>query len=86
MSTNKSFSTETAERYSRALFEVVEDSKEINRVESEIKNFQKILINNLEIENFIKDPTQSKKTQSNVLSLLADKLGFSKNLKNFFYC
>ena len=74
MSTNKSFSTETAERYSRALFEVVEDSKEINRVESEVKNFQKILINNLEIENFIKDPTQSKKTQSNVLSLLADKL------------
>ena len=60
MSTNKSFSTEAAERYSRALFEVVEDSKEINRVESEIKNFQKILINNLEIENFIKDPSQSK--------------------------
>ena len=84
MSTNKSFSTETAARYSRALFEVVEDSKEIDRVESEIKSFQKILINNLEIENFIKDPTQSKKTQSNVISLLADKLGFSKNLKNFF--
>ena len=84
MSTNKSFSTETAERYSRALFEVVEDSKELDRVESEIKNFQKILVNNLEIENFIKDPTRSKKTQSNVVSLLAEKLGFSKNLKNFF--
>ena len=84
MSANKSFSTETSERYSRALFEVVEDSKELDRVESEIKNFQKILVNNLEIENFIKDPTRSKKTQSNFVSLLTEKLGFSKNLKNFF--
>jgi len=33
MSTNKSFSTETSERYSRALFEVAKESGELEKVE-----------------------------------------------------
>ena len=37
MSTNKSFSTETSERYSRALFEVVKESGELEKVETDIK-------------------------------------------------
>ena len=51
MSTNKSFSTETSERYSRALFEVSLDSDDIDKVEYDItadklasmfnKNFQR---------------------------------------------
>ena len=39
MSTNKSFSTETSERYSRALFEISEESGELNKIEMDIKNF-----------------------------------------------
>ena len=38
MSTNKSFSTETSERYSRALFEVASETKEIDKVESDVRN------------------------------------------------
>ena len=84
MSTNKSFSTETAERYSRALFEVSKEAGELEKVESDIKNFRLLLNSNKEIKNFIKDPTQNFGQQINMINLLAEKLGFSKNLKNFF--
>ena len=39
MSTNKSFSTETSERYSRALFEVAKEDKDLEKIEKDIKNF-----------------------------------------------
>ena len=83
MSTNKSFSTETSERYSRALFEVSKEANELDKVENDIKNFQLVLIQT-DIKNFIKNPTQSIRQQNNFINLLSDKLGFSKNLKNFF--
>ena len=43
MSTNKSFSTETSERYSRALFEVAKEDNELDKIENDVKfsvNFQ----------------------------------------------
>ena len=40
MSANKSFSTETSERYSRALFEVAKEFDELEKVEEDIKNFE----------------------------------------------
>ena len=83
MSINKSFSTETSERYSRALFEVVKEANDLDKTENDIKNFQLLLTNNSEIKNFIKDPTKSNNIQNKVIILLADKLKFSQNLKNF---
>ena len=84
MSTNKSFSTEASERYSRALFEVANESKELDKIEKDIKNFQSLLNSSFEIKNFIQNPTQSINTQNSVIKILTEKLGFSKNLKNFF--
>ena len=84
MSTNKSFSSETSERYSRALFEVVNEAKELDKVENDVRNFQLLFNSSSEIKNFIQNPTQSKNTQNSVINLLSEKLGFSKNLKNFF--
>ena len=84
MSKNKSFSTETAERYSRALFEVSSESNELDKVEKDIKNFQSLFNSNLEIKNFIQDPTQTVSDQNKVISFLSKKLEFSKNLNNFF--
>ena len=84
MSTNKSFSTETSERYSRALFEVSQEASELDKVETVIKNFQSLFNSNKDIKNFIKDPTQNITQQYKVINLIGDKLGFSKNLKNFF--
>ena len=84
MSANKSFSTETSERYSRALFEVSKEANELDKVENDIKNFQHVFDSSLDIKNFIKNPTQSISQQNNFINLISDKLGFSKNLKNFF--
>ena len=84
MSTNKSFSTETSERYSRALFEVSKESSELDKTEDNIKNFQILFNSSAEIKNFLKNPTHSTNKQKEVINLLSDKLKFSKNLKNFF--
>tara|TARA_B100000886_G_scaffold339469_1_gene305037 strand:+ start:245 stop:802 length:558 start_codon:yes stop_codon:yes gene_type:complete len=84
MSTNKSFSTETSERYSRALFEVSYESNELDKVESDVKNFQSLIDSSQDLRNFIKNPTQSINQQIQVVNLISEKLVFSKNLKNFF--
>ena len=84
MSTNKSFSTETSERYSRALYEVGKESSEIEKIELDVKNFQLLFNSNSEIKNFIQNPTHLIETQNKFTDILSDKLGFTKNLKNFF--
>ena len=84
MTTNKSFSSETSERYSRALYEVSKEAKETEKTESDLKNFLSIYDNTIELKNFIQNPTQNLKTQKQVVDLLSDKLDFSKNLSNFF--
>ena len=83
MSTNKSFSMKP-ERYSRALLEVSKESKELDKVESDVKNFQSILKSSFDLQNFIKDPTRSVIEQKNTIILLSEKLMLAKNLKNFF--
>ena len=85
MSTNKSFSTETSERYSRALFEVVKETKDLEKTEEDVVKLKFLLNNSVEIKNFVHNPTQSKDNQNNVAQLLADKMSFSKNLKNFMF-
>ena len=84
MSTNKSFSTETSERYARALYEVGKESNEIEKIEVDIKNFQSFFESSSEIKNFIQNPTNNIETQNKVLDILSEKLNFTKDLKNFF--
>ncbi len=83
MSTNKSFSVETSERYSRALFEVSQESNELDKVENDIKSFKSIYDSNSEVRNFIKDPSQIITEQNKLVNLISDKFNFSKNLQKF---
>ena len=83
MSTLKSFSTEASERYSRALYEVSRDSDDLVKVENDIKNFKLIYDKNLEVKNFIKDPSQIITEQNKLVNLISDKLNFSKNVQKF---
>ena len=84
MSTNKSFSTETSERYARALFEVSKEAGELEKIEADIKNFQSLHDSSVEFKNFIENPTNTIEVQNKILNSLSEKLSFSKNLKNFF--
>ena len=84
MSTNKSFSTETSERYSRARFEVAKEEGELLKIEEDINNFDSLIKNSSDINNFLQNPTQSTENQNSLINLLSEKFNFSKNLKNFF--
>ena len=84
MSTNKSFSNETSERYSRALFGVATEAKELEKIETDVKNFMSFFNSTQEVQNFIQNTTQNINNQNKTINLLTDKLNFSKNLKNFF--
>ena len=85
MTANKSFSTETSERYARALFEVSIETNDLEKTEKNIKKFIELFESSSELQNFIKNPTQSVKNQNDVIYLLSKELEFSKNLKNFFF-
>jgi len=84
MSTNKSFSIETSERYARALYEVGKENNELEKIESDVNNFQSLFESNSEIKNFFQNPTHVINVQDKVLNLLSEKLNFTKDLKNFF--
>ncbi len=84
MSANKSFSSETSERYARALFELSKESNDLNKTEEDIYNFKLLYDSSDEIKNFIKDPSKSTFQQNEVVNFIGEKLEFSKNLKNFF--
>ena len=62
---------------------MIKEAREVDKAENDIKNFQSLLNTSVELKNFIKDPTQSINQQNKLINLLADKLNFSKNLKNF---
>tara|TARA_B100001059_G_scaffold233782_1_gene274666 strand:- start:59 stop:616 length:558 start_codon:yes stop_codon:yes gene_type:complete len=85
MSAKKSFSTETSERYSRALYEVSKEAGELIKIETDIKTFLMVMKGSSEFNNFINNPTQSIENQKKALTLVSEKLNFSKNLKNFFF-
>ena len=84
MSANKSFSSETSERYARALFELSKESNELEKTEKNIFNFKLLYNGSDEIKNFIKDPSKSIIQQNEVVNFIGEKLEFSKNLKSFF--
>ena len=85
MSAKKSFSTETSERYSRALYEVSKEDGELKKIETDIKTFLMVMKGSSEFNNFINNPTQNIENQKKALTLVSEKLNFSKNLKNFFF-
>ena len=63
MSTNKSFSNETSERYSRALFEVASETNELEKIEENVEKFRSLYLSSNEIKNFLQNPTQNIDTQ-----------------------
>ena len=84
MSTNKSFSIETSDRYSRALFEVCKESEELEKIEKDMINFRSLHDNSSELKNFIENPTHTVEVQNKIINMLSEKLNFSKKIKNFF--
>ena len=83
MSSNKSFSNETSDRYARAIFELAKENNELEKVEKNIQDLLQIYNSNEGFEDFIKNPTQSFFAQQNVINKIGEKVGFLPIFKNF---
>ena len=83
MSSKKSFSSETAYRYALALYELAEDSSELQIVEKNVNELLAVYIASEDLKNFIKNPTHSQSKQLEVLNKISDNLNFSKIMRNF---
>ena len=73
MSSSKLFSTETTERYARALFEVSKESSEIDQIELSLKNFLDVYNSSPELISFIKNPTQTNHNQLSAINIISEK-------------
>ena len=82
MSSNKNFSTETSERYAKALFALANDNSEIEKIEDDVNSFLEIYNNNTILENFIKNPTETTFNQEDFIEKLSKLMNFSKTFKN----
>ena len=85
MSSNKSFSSETANRYALALYELAKENSELEAVEKDIKELLVIYNTSENLKNFIKNPTQSQSTQLEVLDKVSVEMSLSKIIKNFLF-
>ena len=83
MSSNKSFSAETANRYALALYELAKENSELEAVEKDIKDLLAVYNKNLDLKNFVKNPTQSQSSQLDVLNKISIEMKLSKIIKNF---
>ena len=68
MSSNKSFSNETSERYALALFSLVKEESELDKVVNNAKDLLALFNTNNEFKNFIINPTQSSEIQKNTIA------------------
>jgi F-type H+-transporting ATPase subunit delta len=83
VSSKKSFSSETANRYALALYELAVEKSELPNVEKNINELLETYNNNEELKNFIKNPTQSQSNQLAVLNKISTKMNLSEIVKNF---
>ena len=83
MSVNKSFSSETANRYALALYELANENSELERVEKNVNELLTIYSSSEELKNFIKNPTESQSNQLEVLNKISTQMNLSDITKNF---
>ena len=83
MSVNKSFSSETANRYALALYELANENSELETVEKNINELLTIYNSSVDLKNFIKNPTQSQSDQFEVLNKISVQMNLSNIIKNF---
>ena len=83
MSTNKNFSDTAASRYSLALYELADESKNIPEIENQSLALVKLLDKSEDFESIIRNPTNKKEDQINVINKIAENYKFNILLKNF---
>ena len=83
MSKNKNFSDTAASRYSLALYELAEENKNVQEIENQSSAVIKLLDDSEDFESLIKNPTNKKEDQINILNKISENYNFNILLKNF---
>ena len=81
--TDINFSTTVNNSYSQALYELSVEDNVTNEVESEINSILKLIIENLEFKNLIKNPTISQENQSKAINAIFQKYKINNLLIKF---
>tara|TARA_Y100001935_G_C17048154_1_gene380653 strand:- start:65 stop:622 length:558 start_codon:yes stop_codon:yes gene_type:complete len=83
LSNNKGFSDTSANRYSLALYELANETDVISKVEANSNSLLKLILNNNEFKNLIKDPTQNQNILNNVINKISENFNLEILFKNF---
>ncbi len=83
MSSNKSFSTEAANRYALALYELAKENSVLENVEKDISEISKVYADSEDFKNFINNPTQTQSSQLETLYKISTQMNLSNVTKNF---
>tara|TARA_B100001121_G_scaffold310052_1_gene339288 strand:- start:1485 stop:2033 length:549 start_codon:yes stop_codon:yes gene_type:complete len=79
----KSFSKETAERYSLALFELASENSELDAIEKNIGEILELFEINHDLYNFLRNPTISTDKQEKMITKISDIMQINEIMKNF---
>ena len=95
MSKNKGFSETSADRYSLALYELAVEANMLSEVEVHSESIVNLIISSEDFKSLIKDPTNNKEDQFNVLNKISEQyklnqlftkfLSFLISKRRFFY-
>ena len=83
MSSNKFFSSETSERYARALFELATENSDLENTEKSVSELLNLYESSPDLKNFINNPTQSQTNQLEVINKISLSMNLSKILNKF---
>ena len=83
MSKNRGFSETSADRYSLALYELAIENSELVEIENHSSSIINLIIANEDFKSLIKDPTNKKEDQLNVLEKISDQYKLNKLLTKF---
>ena len=83
LSSNKSFSSETAKRYALALYELAKENLELETVENDVIQLSDTYNKNENLNKFMTDPTQTQLSQTEVINKILLQMNLSKITKNF---
>ena len=76
--------TEIAERYATALFELAEDEKALNALENDVGRFATLHDQSDDLQAFIRSPVYSAEEQVRGIEAVLDKAGIGGTAGNFF--
>ena len=83
MSSKSTFSNTTSKSYAIALYELSKENSELDRIELEVKDIQKLINESFDFKEMILSPAVTKEDKKNVLFAIANKNNFSETLKKF---